>query len=105
MSGDPNTLSRWRLVLGKVAESHGIGIGGDADAQRVENLVGFLFEEPESGGPGGGRKASGREGGRGGSQLTVPDWVDAVNELFPHQVKEVMQKELVRRRGIAELME
>src|SRR5205823_964961 len=33
------------------------------------------------------------------------DWVDAVNELFPQQSKEVMQKELVRRRGIAELME
>jgi len=31
--------------------------------------------------------------------------VDAVNELFPNQSKEVMQKELVRRRGIAELME
>jgi Mg-chelatase subunit ChlD len=35
----------------------------------------------------------------------VPDWVDAVNELFPQQVKEVMQKELVRRRGIADLLE
>jgi Mg-chelatase subunit ChlD len=35
----------------------------------------------------------------------VPDWVDAVNELFPRQSKEVMQKELVRRRGIADLME
>jgi hypothetical protein len=28
-----------------------------------------------------------------------------VNELFPHQSKEVMQRELVKRRGIAELME
>jgi predicted metal-dependent peptidase len=35
----------------------------------------------------------------------VPEWVDAVNELFPHQSKEVMQKELVRRRGIAEIMD
>jgi Mg-chelatase subunit ChlD len=35
----------------------------------------------------------------------VPQWVDAVNELFPRQSKEVMQKELVRRRGIADLME
>jgi len=31
--------------------------------------------------------------------------VDAVNELFPQQSKEVMQKELVRRRGIAEIMD
>src|SRR5262249_61052851 len=40
-----------------------------------------------------------------GAQLSVPGWGDAVNELCPQQSKEVMQKELVRRRGIAELME
>src|SRR5687767_185300 len=97
-----HTLARWRLVLGKVAEPYGIGCGGDADAERVEQLVGFLFEPAE--GVDGGRSKD-RAGGRGESQLTVPTWVDAVNELFPHQVKEVMQKELVRRRGIAELME
>src|SRR5262245_14350940 len=103
MPADPHTLARWRLVLGKVAEPHGIGCGGDGQVERIEQLVGFLFE------PGGGDNAGGRSsertGGRGASQLTVPDWVDAVNELFPHQVKEVMQKELVRRRGIADLME
>ena len=54
---------------------------------------------------GGGRSSSDRSAGLGPSQLTVPDWVDAVNELFPQQSKEVMQKELVRRRGIAEIME
>jgi hypothetical protein len=109
MSTDPNTLARWRLILGKAAEGHGIGCGGDARAERIEQLVGFLFEPGEgepSGGPGGGRaRPRERTGGRGPSQLTVPDWVDAVNELFPRQSKEVMQKELVRRRGIADLME
>ncbi len=100
---DPHILARWRLVLGKVAESHGISCTGQADAERVEQLVGFLFE-PGEGDEGGGR-SSDRSAGLGPSQLTVPDWVDAVNELFPHQSKEVMQKELVRRRGIAEIME
>ncbi len=104
---DPHTLARWRLVLGKAAEAHGISCKGQADAERVEQLVGFLFESgdgPGGGGRGGGRSTE-RTGGRGASQLTVPTWVDAVNELFPHQSKEVMQKELVRRRGIAEIME
>ena len=101
---DPHTLARWRLALGKVAEGHGIGCGGDEQAERVEQLVGFLFE-PGGEKRRGGRAASDRTGGRGDSQLTVPDWVDAVNELFPQQSKEVMQKELVRRRGIADLME
>src|SRR6516225_8797756 len=97
---DPHTLARWRLVLGKVAEAHGISCADQTDAERIEQLVGFLFE------PGGGQQPSpDRSAGLGPSQLTVPDWVDAVNELFPHQSKEVMQKELVRRRGIAEIME
>jgi Mg-chelatase subunit ChlD len=110
MPDDPHTLARWRLVLGKSAEQHGIGCGGDPRAERIENLVGFLFEP---GGDGAGRAGAGRGGGRasdrtgglGPSQLTVPEWVDAVNELFPRQSKEVMQKELVRRRGLADLLE
>jgi Mg-chelatase subunit ChlD len=107
MSPDPHTLARWRLVLGKTAEQHGISCAGNGDAERVEQLVGFLFEPGDAAGKSGrgGRSSSDRSAGRGPSQLTVPDWVDAVNELFPQQSKEVMQKELVRRRGIAELME
>jgi Mg-chelatase subunit ChlD len=118
-NADPHTLARWRLVLGKSAEQHQISCAGDAECQRIEQLVGFLFEEGGSGGAGqgapgarggrGGRgskgQASGREGGSGGSVLTVPRWVDLVSELFPRQAKEVLERELVHRRGIAELLE
>ncbi len=41
---DPHTLARWRLVLGRTAEEHGINCEGEAEAQRIEQLVGFLFE-------------------------------------------------------------
>jgi len=111
MQTDAHLLARWRLVLGKSAEKHCIGCGGDADAQRVEELVGFLFEPgggEGGGGPGsstGPRGGSSREGGRGTSVLTVPDWVDRVGELFPRSAKEVLERELVQRRGIAELLE
>ena len=107
---DPHTLARWRLVLGKAAEPHGISCAGNADAERIEQLVGFLFEtgdgqgQAKKGRSGGGRSQD-RSAGLDPTNLTVPDWVDAVNELFPQQSKEVMQNELVRRRGIAELME
>jgi len=101
-SVDQQTLSRWRLVLGKTAEEHGISCQGDAEVQRIEELIGFLFGEEN----GGGRAAStGRQGGTGGHALTLPQWVDVVAELFPHQVKEVLERELVKRRGIAELLE
>jgi Mg-chelatase subunit ChlD len=103
---DRHTLSRWRLVLGKSAEAHQITCAGDEGYQRIEQLVGFLFEEAGGGsGSGSGRRSTSREGGKGGPVLTVPEWVDQVSELFPHQAKEVLEKELVQRRGLSELLE
>jgi Mg-chelatase subunit ChlD len=109
---DPHTLARWRLVLGKSAEEHGVSCAGDAECERVGQLLGFLFGEGEGEGggapmpsPGRGRRKPGdRRGGSGPSALTVPDWVQQVSELFPSQAKEVMQRELIQRRGIRELL-
>jgi Mg-chelatase subunit ChlD len=100
---DPHTLARWRLVLGKSAEQWGISCAGDEQAQRIEDLIGFVFGEGVGAGPAG--RSTGRQGGSGGPQLTIPSWVDAVAELFPHQAKEVLERELVQRRGIGELLE
>ncbi len=106
MASDPETLARWRLVLGRTAEQHGISCGDDADASRVEQLVGFLFEGGSPSGAQPSRRPTGHRSGGGSSVgLSVPDWVEQVNELFPEQSKEVMQRELVKRRGIAELLE
>jgi Mg-chelatase subunit ChlD len=91
---DKNTLARWRLILGKEAESHGICCQDDRSL-RVEGLIGFLF----------GEKDGERRGGSEASRLTVPEWVDAVSSLFPHQAKEVMERELIKRRGIREILE
>jgi len=110
-------VARWRLVLGKAAEQHGlscIGGAGAPDYQRVEALIGFLFGEEGGqlglaggGGKGGGASRSDeRTGGSGpGHAMTVPEWVDGVSELFPNSAKEVLERELVARRGIAELLE
>jgi Mg-chelatase subunit ChlD len=100
---DPHTLARWRLILGKSAEEHCITCEGDAECQRIEQLIGFVFGEQQ--GNGAKSRATGRQGGSGGPQLTIPEWVDAVADLFPHHAKEVLQRELVSRRGIAELLE
>jgi hypothetical protein len=103
---DRDALSRWRLVLGKAAEAHEISCAG-GDYERIEQLIGFLFEDAPAaaGGTATRRRGSGREGGRGGSVLSMPQWVDGVAELFPHQAKEVLERELVQRRGIAELLQ
>jgi Mg-chelatase subunit ChlD len=102
---DAQTLARWRLVLGEAAESHCITTGGNAEMDRIEKLIGFLFQPASAQGQGGKGRAKDRQGGSGPSQMTVPEWVDAVHELFPQQVKEVMERELVNRRGIRDLME
>lgn len=96
------TLTRWRLVLGKTAEQHGICLAGDDDeARRIESLVGYLFAEP-----GGQSQNNDRQGGLGpGHAMNVPRWVDEVGQLFPRQAKEVLERELINRRGLRELME
>ncbi len=100
---DRQTLTRWRLVLGKSAEQHGICIGGDGheEAARVEALVGYLFEDATGQG-----QSKDRQGGLGpGHAMNVPRWVDEVGQLFPREAKEVMERELINRRGLRELME
>jgi Mg-chelatase subunit ChlD len=105
---DRHALARWRLVLGQSADRHEISCGGDGECERVERLVGFLFGEPDApaaAGRGDRKRSGDRRGGKGGPVLTVPDWVEQVSELFPHQAREVLQRELIQRRGIRELLE
>ncbi|MEM6470016.1 MAG: VWA domain-containing protein [Planctomycetota bacterium] len=101
---DKHTLARWRLVLGEAAESHDITCGDDAECSRIEQLVGFLFDDgAQASGSG---KPKTRQGGLGpGRTLSIPEWVDHVAELFPQNAKEVLEKELVQRRGIGELLD
>ena len=89
---DPERIARWRLVLGKAAEQHGITCGDDGRAGACERALGFVFDDD-------------RQGGAGGSQLAIPSWIDAVSELFPRQAKEVLERELIRRRGISDLLD
>jgi Mg-chelatase subunit ChlD len=98
-------LTRWRLVLGTAAEQHGISIDGDdEEARRIEALVGFLFSP--GGGSAGDQHSKDRRGGTGtGHTMNVPRWVDEVGQLFPRAAKEVMERELVQRKGLRELME
>lgn len=84
-------VARWRLVLGR--EASDLSLGDDGRMARIEQLVGFL----DIGGSGPGGSAS--------AGLSVPEWVEGVTELFPRQVREVMEREFIRRRGIAELLE
>ena len=89
-------INRWRLVLGKDAERAGLrispsGAGGEP-CGAAEEALSFLFSDD-------------RGGGTEASNLTVPSWIDAVSELFPRQAKEVLERELVNRKGIHKILD
>jgi Mg-chelatase subunit ChlD len=87
-------VNRWRLVLGKDAEQAGLNLSktrGNHDYDAAEDALSFLFGE----------------GGEGSepSQLTIPSWIDSVSELFPRQAKEILERELVNRKGIHKILD
>jgi hypothetical protein len=96
---------RWRLILGDEAEGVCGGLSGQ-DADRDAALE-YLY----------GREAKGRNrraGGRGGqgsgkgsldpSQLTVPEWINAVHALFPQRTVERIEKDALERYQVQELV-
>jgi len=85
-------IDRWRLVLGKTAEQRGLNASNDPRVGQALAAIDFVFDPS-------------RGAGTGDSELTVPTWIDAVSELFPRQAKEVLERELISRRGIAQLLD
>lgn len=96
------TLSRWRLVLGPSAEAHGIRTL-DAQSARQAAVLDYLFT-PSTGSELSKKNGSRKGAGKGKSVFTIPDWVQAVDELFPREAKEILEQELIARRGIAQLL-
>ena len=88
---DQALIGRWRLLLGKSAEDSGLCLSqqSDGDDQRgAEQALAFVYGA-----------------GDGASKLTVPRWLDQVHELFPRQAREVLEREMIKKRGIAELLD
>lgn len=100
MSGeDRERRQRWRLVLGE----GGSAALGDLDDVGVEQdrALSFLYDREV----GGERNVRGSGGaGLGESQLTVPEWINGVQELFPRSVVERLEHDALDRYGLLELV-
>ena len=100
-------LARWRLVLGRFADN-GLGMGGGGMGQgygRMDRVLEYLYGREYANR--GVRKQDGEGGRLGGSeasQLTVPDWIREVRDLFPNDVVEVVEKHALDRYGMTELV-
>lgn len=91
---------RWRLILGEEAEAACGGLSGE-NADRDVALE-YLY-----GREGQGKNRRGSKVGRGSldpSQLTVPDWINAVHTLFPKRTIERIEKDALERYQVQELV-
>ncbi len=93
----PEPLQRWRLLLGEPADGALGGLGGSARA--ADAALEWLYgRDPD-------RAARGeRSGGLDPSQLSTPDWINSVHELFPQEVIERLERDAVERYGIDEVV-
>lgn len=101
---DREKLARWRLMLGSDAEQ-GLGCGlGGAEAQQ-DRALGYLYNR-EYGSGRNVRSSDNRErtGGMEESQLSVPEWINEVHELFPKSTIERIERDALDRYHLSELV-
>lgn len=94
-------LVRWRLVLGKGTEDllGGLPEGAEGRDAALEYLYGR-----EYGGKRNVRQSGPRSGSLDESQLSVPDWINQIHELFPKKTIERLEKDALERYQLEEMV-
>jgi Mg-chelatase subunit ChlD len=95
-----SALARWRLVLGRFA-SQRLSPPLSAREARMEAALDYLYSREYQGR---GVRGRARAGTLDPTQLSVPDWLGQVRELFPREVVEVIEKHALDRYGLTELL-
>lgn len=90
-------MLRWRLVLGGADELLGAP-GGEWQAR--DAALAFLYDREY----GSGRNVRAGSGSLDSSQLAVPDWINAVHELFPRRTIERLEKDALERYQLEEMV-
>lgn len=93
---DRDARTRWRLVLGRFAEPRLGGLCEDEHV-RMERMLDFLYCREY-----GTREL--REAGSEESVLSVPEWLSEVQQLFPAETLEVLERHALDRYGLTELV-
>ncbi|HWA25364.1 MAG TPA: VWA domain-containing protein [Lacunisphaera sp.] len=91
---------RWRLMLGAGVDST-LGALSGSDAAQDEALA-YLYDREY----GAGRNVRGGsdQGGLQQSQLTVPEWINQVHELFPQKTIERIERDALERYQLQEMV-
>ncbi len=106
MSESPDiAMARWRLVLGRFAEN-AMPNCLNGQGSRMDAALDYLYGREYRGR--GMREEKGRSedrrGGSGPSQITIPDWLNQVRELFPRETVEIIEHHALDRYGMADLV-
>lgn len=83
--------ARWRLVLG---EDQNLCAQLTEEQMRIDCALDYLY----------GRECSGRNADLSESVLSVPDWINAVHELFPKRTIERLEQDAIERYKIEEIV-
>lgn len=92
---------RWRLVLGKDADSACSGVL-DGEGMARDTALEYLYGREY--GSGRNVRSDDRTGGMGDSALKVPDWINKVHELFPQRTIERLEKDALERYHLEEMV-
>lgn len=98
-----STAERWRLLLGEAAQSSlqgglpeesGVGLA-------MDRTLAWLYGREDSAF---GADTLDRHGGSEASNLTVPEWINQIHELFPKETIERLERDAIERYGIDEVV-
>jgi Mg-chelatase subunit ChlD len=94
---------RWRLALGRYSE-RALGVSLDRTGERIDRALDYLYSREYAGRGVRPESAERGPGGLDASQLSVPEWLNEVRELFPRDAAEVVERHALDRYEMTELL-
>jgi len=95
-------LARWRLILGQSADgacrSAGFSLSGQELA--MDAAIDWLYGRDDEDGA----RNIRRHGGREGSRLTTPQWINDIHTLFPKETIERLERDAIERYAIEDIV-
>ncbi|AOF92295.1 VWA domain-containing protein [Sinorhizobium sp. RAC02] len=95
-------LTRWRLILGEASDGacRSAGCALSADAIAMDAALDWLYGRDDEDGS---RNIS-RQGGRGDSALTTPQWINDIHRLFPKETIERIERDAIEQYAIDDII-
>jgi Mg-chelatase subunit ChlD len=97
--------TRWRLILGPAGdEGMGTSGAGGGEAEALERALSWLYDREAEGAPQRSLAPGGGPGRGPEHPLDVPDWINAIHELFPREAIERLESDALHRYGILDVV-